>query len=368
MLPRLAKNDQVVFGILYDGKVPVSVELSYIYRDTVYFAHGTYNPEYRKLSPGSVSTSKFIEYFCDKNYKDGDFLAGFAHYINDWAGTLLSTKDTVVYKLNGIFFYYAVCRIRQRIKGKLKSLSNINTMEVKILTRKEALSVDKKAWEQLANDSYFTNPFYERWMLAPALEFLQLNDEVRLVVAYKNNELIALFPIKIVRTKWGLRYLTVWKHKQCYLTDPLCSNPVELSLIINRVIRKLKVSVLRITHHSLYSYGRYIDQHSVVFRATRGAILDLKSVREYLLTMPRKVRLENKRIYKRFFEQAEATYATSDDNSTRNWLEEYCRLEHSGWKRKVNGSILSSPGELKYYQALYQKRAGERKNEISGTL
>lgn len=120
LLPRLAKDNRAFFGILYDGDTAVSVELSFVYGSTVYFAHGTFNPAYAKLSPGSVSTSKFIEYFCDQQYQDGDFLAGFAHYINDWAGAFVETKDTVVYKLNMIFFYYAARRLWNSIKKRFK--------------------------------------------------------------------------------------------------------------------------------------------------------------------------------------------------------------------------------------------------------
>ena len=120
LLPLLAKQEKAYFGILYEGETPVSVELSFTYLNTVYFAQGTYHPDYGHLSPGSVSTSKFIQYFIDKGYKDGDFLAGFAHYINAWAKEIYSTHDTVVYKINTIFCYYIFLRFYEKIKEKIK--------------------------------------------------------------------------------------------------------------------------------------------------------------------------------------------------------------------------------------------------------
>jgi len=107
---------------LYDGKIPMATELSYTYMDTVYFAHSTYNTAYRHLSPGSIATSLSIEYFHNKGFKHGDFLAGFASYIDPFAEEILPTKETVIFKVNKIFIYYAMVRLWAKIKFKLKKL------------------------------------------------------------------------------------------------------------------------------------------------------------------------------------------------------------------------------------------------------
>ena len=235
-------------------------------------------------------------------------------------------------------------------------------MRVELLERKQVESIDSLQWQQLANNSVYTNPFYESWNLLSALKFLDKNANVYVATAYKNDQLIALFPVKVIKHKIGIRYLSIWKHEHCFLTDPLCSHPKELAKIINRVIRQLKVMIARFDHHSLYSYGRYVDQHSVVFRASRGAIFDTKNTREYLLTMPRKIRLENKRIAKRFSAKTEAVYETSDTKEKFDWLDAYCHLEHSGWKKSVSGSILSEPNTYQYYLGL--QRAAEPLGKI----
>jgi len=121
LLPLLAKEGLVYVGILYDGKIAVSTEISYCYLDRVYFALGTYRMNYSKLSPGSVSTSKFIQFFFDKGYKKGDFLAGFADYINPLSDHIEETKNTVVFKINFILFYYLFMRVLGKIKSIIKS-------------------------------------------------------------------------------------------------------------------------------------------------------------------------------------------------------------------------------------------------------
>ncbi|TQV88713.1 GNAT family N-acetyltransferase [Aliikangiella coralliicola] len=122
VLPLLAKKGQVYFGILFDHDTPVSAEMSYVYLDTVYFAHGAFHPDYKHLSPGSVSTSMSIEYFHGKNYRDGDFLAGYADYVNPLAYKQDPTKDTVVFKVNYIFVYYLIDTFFRKTKSKLKRI------------------------------------------------------------------------------------------------------------------------------------------------------------------------------------------------------------------------------------------------------
>lgn len=122
LLPKLARDNRVCFGTLYDGEQAVSTELSYVFLDTVYFAHGTYHPDYHHLSPGTVSTSLFIKHFFGKGFKAGDFLAGFASYVNPLAKKIDTTKDTVVYKINGIFFYYAVMVLLKKSRSKTKRI------------------------------------------------------------------------------------------------------------------------------------------------------------------------------------------------------------------------------------------------------
>jgi|GEM_PF-2965378 len=239
-------------------------------------------------------------------------------------------------------------------------------MNIQILSRTQALSVDSDQWRQLAENSFYSNPFFEDWMLLPALAHLQTQAEVYLVVAYKEDRLVALFPIKKVRRRWGLGYLSVWKHRHCFLTDPLCVDPSDLTVIINQLMGRFKLSMLRITDHSLYAYGRDIHSNSIVIPESRGAIFKSHNIEQYLLAMPRKTRLENKRISRRFFRQTHASYVTSEDDKKRNWFKAFCELEHSGWKQKVKGSILSSQSDYQFYRAVFRTDTSREKIKFQG--
>lgn len=120
LFPRLAAKGQLYFGMMYDGDTVISAEISYVYLDRVYFALGTYNPEYSKLSPGTVSTSRFIQYFYGKGYVEGDFLAGFAHYINSWTSRIEKTTTVTIRRMGWVNGYLAVSHYGKRGISKLK--------------------------------------------------------------------------------------------------------------------------------------------------------------------------------------------------------------------------------------------------------
>lgn len=122
LLPKLAEKGQLFFGMMYDGDTVISAEISYAYKDRVYFALGTYNPAYSKLSPGAVSTGRFMQYFYDKGYVDGDFLAGFAHYINPWASRIQNTKNTVIRRMGWKSWYLAGRHLLKKVKAKVKRI------------------------------------------------------------------------------------------------------------------------------------------------------------------------------------------------------------------------------------------------------
>ena len=124
LLSRLAKKGQLFFGIMYDGETVISAEISYTYLDRVYFALGTYHPEYASFSPGTVSTSRFIQYFYNKEYVDGDFLAGFAHYVNSWAYRIEKTNNVTIRRMGWKNWYLAGLHLKRKMKTKLKHLLN----------------------------------------------------------------------------------------------------------------------------------------------------------------------------------------------------------------------------------------------------
>jgi len=118
LLPKLAAKNRLVFGMLYDRDKVVSIEVAYLFSDRVFFAHGTYDPAYADLSPGTVNSGWLIRFLHGKGYTEGDYLAGFSSYNNPWACRIEQSVDVVVRRMGWKNWYLAGCHLASRLKRR----------------------------------------------------------------------------------------------------------------------------------------------------------------------------------------------------------------------------------------------------------
>ena len=104
--------------MMSDKEKVISVEVAYTFKDRVYFAHGTYDPDYAGLSAGTVNSSRLIQFFHGKGYTEGDFLAGYAGYNNPWASRIEKTQDIVIRKMNWKNWYLAFRHLLKKVMQK----------------------------------------------------------------------------------------------------------------------------------------------------------------------------------------------------------------------------------------------------------
>lgn len=78
-------------------------------------------------------------------------------------------------------------------------------------------------WEALAAEAAEPNPFYEHWMLVPALEAFGAPPGFRCVTVWQDGKLAALFPMQLERRYRGLPVpvLRSWRHRSMLLCTPL---------------------------------------------------------------------------------------------------------------------------------------------------
>jgi len=119
LFERCAKNDKIAFGFLMVDGEPVSAEIAYCQGDAVYFCHGCYDEKFKKYSPGMVSTSFFLKHFFTSSYLKGDFLSGFANYLNAWSDEILRTKHVEI--LNASLFTRVV-RFSRYLKRHIRAV------------------------------------------------------------------------------------------------------------------------------------------------------------------------------------------------------------------------------------------------------
>ncbi|HYV68332.1 MAG TPA: GNAT family N-acetyltransferase [Myxococcales bacterium] len=93
-------------------------------------------------------------------------------------------------------------------------------LETEVITDWPRLASLEEEWLELAAASCEANPFYEPWMLLPALRAYASGArlEVLVVSALRRGrrELCGLFPLSFRRGRGEL-----WKHRSCYLATPL---------------------------------------------------------------------------------------------------------------------------------------------------
>jgi hypothetical protein len=101
-------------------------------------------------------------------------------------------------------------------------------MEIKIVSDPEALAEYIPDWELLSAAALEPNPFYEHWMLLPALRHFRRGKDVQcLLILQKDGpslpKLCALFPLERIRPYMGLPVCawSLWKYNHCPLAMPL---------------------------------------------------------------------------------------------------------------------------------------------------
>jgi len=121
LLPKLAAKGLLYFGMMYDGDTVVAVHVAYVYMDRVYFALCTFNPQYRRLSAGLVMHFRFIQFFYGKGYKLGDFLAGYAHYLNPWASYQEESVNLTIRRMGWRNGYVALRHLPGRVRARSRN-------------------------------------------------------------------------------------------------------------------------------------------------------------------------------------------------------------------------------------------------------
>jgi CelD/BcsL family acetyltransferase involved in cellulose biosynthesis len=97
-----------------------------------------------------------------------------------------------------------------------------NGTQVEELTRPADLRALLTDWEALAAEAAQPNPFYEHWMLLPALEAYGA-EGFRCFAVWEDGVLGALFPMRLTRRYRGLpvNALSTWRHRNMMIGTPL---------------------------------------------------------------------------------------------------------------------------------------------------
>lgn len=202
-------------------------------------------------------------------------------------------------------------------------------------------------WESLAAQAAEPNPFYEHWMLLPALEAYGAGPELRCIAVWHEGTLSALFAMRSEDRFHGLpvRALTSWSHRNMLVTTPLVRARDAARCIAALLEAKLAPAIE-------FGWGcaggpfygalaeTAVAQHypwTISDAYTRAVLLRERDPRELLNSKMRSnVRRWRARL-RRTGALTSVRLSPGDDIDA--WLEEFLTLEASGWKGKAGTAL-----------------------------
>ncbi len=249
-------------------------------------------------------------------------------------------------------------------------------MSVIVAAPTAALTEFLPAWEDLAADALEPNVFYEPWMMAPALRHFG-SDETRLTALIFAAEptrmgkplLCGLFPLECGRGYKGLpiKFLRLWRHKHCFLATPLIRAGYAretLEAFFDWLAADAGSGALMEFsaipgegpfHQALSDYlcdsGK---PNHISYSYTRAFLRPAANAEAYLcaaLSGGRRKRIRRKEEKLSMKGRLEWDAITSDDD-VAEWIEEFLRLEASGWKGREGGALASNESERRYFEAV----------------
>jgi CelD/BcsL family acetyltransferase involved in cellulose biosynthesis len=229
------------------------------------------------------------------------------------------------------------------------------------------------AWESLAAEAIEPNVFYEPWMLLPALEAFGKDQDLYFVLVYGTASepgqaapLYGFFPLQRQRRYKGIPASTfrLWQHKHCFLCTPLlragyareglagfwnwlASSSHRAALMEFCTITGDGPFDQLLTDH-LREQG---CRHFLESCSTRAFFRPRADGQAYLAeALSGEHRRENRRHERRLADQGRLEYHDlARVANIEASLEEFLRLEASGWKGKVGGAMACDPASRQFF-------------------
>ena len=249
------------------------------------------------------------------------------------------------------------------------------TRKIKVLTGLEAMTAIAPAWESMAAAALEPNPFYEPWMLLPALELFGVPSGFRLITVWNGERLDAVMPMERAKGFKGLPLpaLESWRHRHCLLCTPLVRAEGAKETLVALIESLRDVSVVGL---------RYIPSEGPFYRALAAAgvrclVLDsyarpvlrrAKDGEAYINDfLSRKDRQELRRRERRLQELGNLTRVTlGPDEDLQRWIDDFLRLEASGWKGKQGTAMKCSDANRRFLTQTFEAAYRRGRLEIVG--
>lgn len=241
------------------------------------------------------------------------------------------------------------------------------------------LEVHIQAWDDLVDEALEPNTFYEPWMLMPALRSFTAGKDVRVVLVFASDHgssiLCGVFPLEKKPRYKGLPVtaFSLWQHIYCGLCTPLIRAGYEnecLDAFFDWLASEPGCALMEFNLVS--GEGGFPEllndcltrrgSQSLVYESfTRALFRPMESADAYVrAALNRGHRKDLRRRTRRLSETGHLEYdALEPDGDIDAWIEEYLRLEASGWKGQ-GGAFACTDADKDYFatiaKAAFEKR------------
>jgi CelD/BcsL family acetyltransferase involved in cellulose biosynthesis len=216
-------------------------------------------------------------------------------------------------------------------------------------------------WEALAGEAAEPNPFYEHWMLLPALEAYGAGEEFRCAAVWLDGALAGLFPLRLER-RWRqmpVRAARSWRHRHLVIGTPLVrartARECWTALLAARLAPVLELDW---TAAGGPLYGALAEAATdggypwiVTDAYARAVLLRGRDPRlRFNSNMKNNVRRWHAKLAARGAVRA-VQLGPGDD--ARAWLDAFLRLEASGWKGRAGSALACRDDDRRFVAAIF---------------
>jgi len=247
---------------------------------------------------------------------------------------------------------------------------------IEALHSADGLSTYEADWNDLAAHAIERNPFYEPWMLLPALKYLNIKIDLRFYLVWQRNPhpnqppaLVGLFPLELRRTFKGLpvRLLRLFQHDYLYYCAPLVRSGVAPQVLhsLFEALPKLEPRLTGLELHHVDATGPFSqvlldltnDRRASTYVAdayNRALFRPAADYDAYIASaMTNHNRQEIRRQRRRLAElgRLEVRMLSAADDLD-HWLSAFLSLESAGWKGHEQSALACSETSRTYFEAI----------------
>jgi CelD/BcsL family acetyltransferase involved in cellulose biosynthesis len=254
-----------------------------------------------------------------------------------------------------------------RGKDEESPMTSSYAVEIRHLEDIESLRTE---WDELATNVEVSNPFFESWMLTPALELLPDAQGVSLFTVKEaaTRKLIGFFPVKFQRRYKGvsIRCAEVWRYAHCYFGAPLVrkgeeegfwtciakwlnNNSQGVQLLrysefpCHTTLERSLVTTARLHQQTLFQVQTYQ-------RASLEAGHDPVSYRKS--TLGKRAKQFRQKEKKLGHEGEVRVHYVSEEQELKMWIDNFLELEQQGWKGKEGTAMISTPHDESFFRQI----------------